>query len=107
MTEGNMFKNVLNLMKLQNKQALMLVTLVESLAFEKLKKARAPRVPTVADTENGLIEYIPWDFIPNVDDYGVGSSKLRRINRAKSKFRMLKGHFQAIHDLLENVVVRA
>jgi len=83
----------------------MLVILVESLAFEKLKKARAPRVPTVADTENGLIEYIPWDFIPNVDDYGAKSIKLRKTNLAK--FRMLKGHFQAIHDLLENVVVRA
>jgi len=104
MPENDLFENVLNLLKLNNKQDLLSIKMVESLAFEALKRERAPRLPTVVDIERGLTEYIAWNFVPNVDDFGAQSIKLRKINQAK--FETLKRHLLAIRDLLENVVMK-
>lgn len=89
---------MLNLLRLEAQKFSKLVSLVESLAWQDLKESVAPQEPTIMDREE-LIRWIPWSFVPNVDDYGKDSRKL--LTRNQAKFKQLKQTVKALQELLE------
>jgi hypothetical protein len=93
--ERRVFMNVLDLLTKNNKQALLLVELVESMAFQKLKDEIAPKTVTV-EHEGILVGCVPLGF--------AVTGEWTRVKNL-IKYQQLKKHFAAIRNLLEDAVV--
>lgn len=95
------FDVTLSLLQLTAKKLDLLLQLVESFAWKALKEEVAPKRPTTIDLDN-IANHIPWDFVPNVDDYRRRELAVKN----RRRFEQLKSHVKSIARILDEVVVK-